>query len=144
MEGDASIPAPAERLQEFRRRLVGVPPFGNFQSAWDGLAKVLEEVEDELTGIPKNPDTSKEAPPDGRMYPPFHKREVASGVSGVRSFRQRKHLTSFGENGAIEICELDKNRQPVLPPLLEKAGADGRHISDYRRSADEQDRTTAR
>ena len=143
MEG-ASIPSPAERLQEFQRRLARVPLFDGFQSAWDGLARVLDEVEDELTGIPKNPDTSKEAPPDGRMYPPFHKREVASGLSGVRSFRQRKHWTSFSENGAIEICELDKNGRPVLPPFFQKAGADGRNISDYRRSPDEQDQTTAK
>ena len=126
-------PSKRERLQEFARRLLGRPAFRDFQSAWDGLAKELTEVEDELSGIEKQ-ETPEEAREDGRMYPPVMRRERASGAPGVRSFRVKNQIVSYADNGAIEIVNIDENGQPNFEnPILEKPGADGRLVSDYRR-----------
>jgi len=55
-------------LDEYFRRLdKGSAP----SSADDALQRVnrtLDEVEDELSGVPRNPNPGLE--PDGRMYPP--------------------------------------------------------------------------
>src|SRR5438128_1131862 len=101
-----SIP---ERLREFLRRLGARPPFRDFESAWEGLAEDLTEVEDEFSGIERQ-EAAGEAREDGRMYPPLKKREVPSGAPGVRSFRVKRHLVSCADNGAIEIVNV-KNGQ---------------------------------
>jgi len=123
-----------ERLKEFCRRLLARPAFGGFDEAWEGLAKEMTEVEDDLSGIAKQ-EGSGEAREDGRMYPPLMKREVASGAAGVRSFRVKWHLVSYGENGAVEIVNIDRTtHKPIFEkPVLKKPGADGRLVSDYRR-----------
>jgi hypothetical protein len=121
-----------DRFREFIRRLTAVAPFSTFQEAWAGLAGALDGVEDEFSGIKKNPDQTNEAPPDGRMYPPHPKREVSSGAAGVRSFRQKAHLTSFADNGAIEVVKIKDARPVQGPPDLDKAGSDGRRVADYR------------
>lgn len=88
-------------------------------------------MEDELSGIPRNFDESKEAPPDGRMYPPHVGREEASNAVGVRSFRTRKHLNSYAENGAIEILDVLYGNPIRDPPVIDKPGADGRRVNDF-------------
>lgn len=124
---------PRERLEEFFRQLRKRAPFTSFDEAWSGLAEILHGVEDEFSGIPRNMDESVEAPSDGRMYPPHTLREQPPAFDGVRSFRQKKHLTFFASNGAIEIVDV-KGGQPMLDqPVFEKAGADGRRVADYRR-----------
>src|SRR5580704_7216946 len=124
---------PHERLNEFFHRLTEMSPFGSFDDAWAGLATELHKVEDELSGIPRNFEEVNEAPPDGRMYPPHMKREVRSDAPGIRSFRQKRHLTSFADNGAIEIVEV-RDGAPLLDhPVFEKPGAEGRRVADYRR-----------
>jgi hypothetical protein len=122
----------SERLDEFIRRVDSRPAFNSFQTAWDGVAEELDDVEDSFSGITKNPDQTVEAPPDGRIYPPHLTREVPSGAQGVRSFRQKGHLTSFAENGAVEIVKVKDGRPVDGKPVLDKAGSDGRRVSDYR------------
>jgi hypothetical protein len=77
-------------------------------------------VEDELTGIPYDPDSWRE---DGRIYPP--QRDNMRQVPGhphVARFRSRKHSTYVGMNGSLEIVSLGGTVQ------IRKPGADGRHV----------------
>jgi hypothetical protein len=90
-----------ERFEEFCRRLQGMPRARSFAEAYEQLCSILNEVEDELTAIPFNPDNWQT---DGRMYPPQpdSMREV-DGHPEVRRFRSRAHNTFIGDNGSIEI-----------------------------------------
>jgi len=57
-----------ERLALVYQRLDQMPPPTTAQEAFDRLNTVLEEVEDEYSGVPKNPNPGLKF--DGRMYPP--------------------------------------------------------------------------
>jgi hypothetical protein len=58
-----------ERLQEFYRRLLELPPFASHDVAFAAISQVLTDVEDELSGVPRDP-TEMPKRTDGRMYPP--------------------------------------------------------------------------
>lgn len=113
-----------ERLDEFFRRLIAAPAARNRDEALDLIGRILAEVEDELTGIPKDPDPPRR-PTDGRMYPPLADsiRDVP-GKPQVKRFRSRAHNTLIGINGAIEIRAIPDKLQ------LTKAGADGRKVEE--------------
>ncbi len=113
-----------ERLKEFFRRLAAAPGARNRDEALELIDRVLNEVEDELSGIPRDP----EPPPyrsTGRMYPPKTDsiRDVP-GKSLLKRFRSTAHNTFIGDNGAIEIR--------AIPDKFEfsKPGADGRKVED--------------
>jgi hypothetical protein len=110
-----------ERFAEFLRRLGSAPPASGFEEAYDQLCAVLNEVEDEMTSIPFNPDAWQT---DGRMYPPQSDslREVDQHPK-VKRFRSRAHNTFVRENGAIEI-----QTAPGAETLFTKPGADGKGV----------------
>ena len=117
----SSIPPQSARLQEFFARLGSCRPFTSFEEAYEGLVSTLEAVEDELTGIPNNPQNWKT---DGRLYPPqrdnwFEVREH----SGITRMRTKAHNVFVASNGAIEIRTV-KTDQVVFS----KAGSDGRKV----------------
>jgi hypothetical protein len=56
-----------ERLAIYFERLKAAPPATSAQEAIELINKTLDEVEDEYSGIPKNPNPSLKF--DGRMYP---------------------------------------------------------------------------
>jgi hypothetical protein len=81
----------------------------------------LNAVEDELTDIPYNQETSDT---DGRLYPPL--RENLRDVKGhpqVRRHRHRLHVTFFGANGAVEIQQVQTG-----DVCFQKPGQDGRGV----------------
>ena len=113
----------AERLAEFFRRLEAALPAESSQEAFDQLAAVLNEVEDEMTTIANQPELWQT---DGRMYPPQpDSARSVEGHPGVTRFRSRGHNTFIGKNGAIEIQEVASNRL-----LFSKSGADERGVWD--------------
>ena len=57
----------SERLAEFFRRLMQAPPARSYDEAFGQVSRILNEVEDELSGVEYN---MKNAGFDGRMYPP--------------------------------------------------------------------------
>lgn len=83
----------------------------------------MRNVEDELSGIPENPDAAT-SPPDGRMYPPHDRYERNSGSSRARLFKQTGHETWFGENGAIKIRRSDGVVE------IDKPGANNQTVTD--------------
>ena len=84
------------------------------------IARLLTEVEDEFTDIPRNPEAWMT---DGRMYPPQEdsRRKVPENERVTR-FRSRGHNTFIGRNGAIEIRTVEGDI------LFVKAGADGKNV----------------
>ena len=115
------VPKP-DRFREFLERLQSAPPAESFKEAFQQIANILNEVENELTEIPFNPESWQT---DGRMYPPrmdSMRRESPT----IRRFRSRAHNTCIGDNGAIEIQEATGDRR-LLPS---KPGIDGRMVRD--------------
>ena len=119
--GSELNPPRSERIAEFLRRLAAAPAANNAADAYRLLCDTLNEVEDQLTSIPfdlSNSDT------DGRLYPPLADNiRAVPNYSLVKRYRHRAHNTYIGENGSIEIRPV-----PDGPPLLSKAGNDGRGV----------------
>jgi hypothetical protein len=110
----------AERLREFYRRLREAPDSASLDEALEQLTRILDSVEDEMFGVPRDPANWLR---DGRIYPP--QRDSARPVPDhprVTRFRSRKHSTFIGANGAVEIV----SSQGLVE--LRKAGADGRGV----------------
>lgn len=118
------------RLEVYYHRMRTAPPVSNHDEAMQLMAKTLNGVEDEFSGVPYDPS---EAGNDGRMYPPdprFPARRVSA--PGVRVYRQRGHVTYVADNGAIETREVQAGADgPVEYTVLDKPGNDGRRVSDY-------------
>jgi len=114
----------AERFEEFLRRLLAAPAAASASEALSQIGAVLNQVEDELTDIPFDPDSWQD---DGRMYPPRPDAERLVPSSEVlRRFRSRGHNTFVSRSGAIEIRDLAGNIVAL------KAGADGRTVESWR------------
>lgn len=111
------------RLKMIEARLSDAAPFAGGAQARRRLEQIMKEVEDEFSGIPENPNAAT-SPPDGRMYPPNDNFEVMSNIPSVRVFRQLRHRTSFGDNGALRITKSDGSL------MVDLAGEDGRFIGD--------------
>lgn len=107
------------RLKEIYARLFAAHPFSDLANARRALEDVMRAVEDEMSGIPENLNSST-GQTDGRMYPPHDDYEMKTGTREVRTFRHKAgHRTSFGSNGAIQITGIDG----VV--ILDLPGADG-------------------
>lgn len=108
----------ALRFEEFIRRLRSALPAESAEQALELISSVLNQVEDELSGIPFRPDQWQD---DGRMYPP--QSDSARDVEGrpdLTRYRSRNHDTWIATNGAILIRSHDTGRI-----ALDKTGADG-------------------
>jgi hypothetical protein len=114
-----------ERLAEIVRRLTLAAPFGSGAEARLALEEIMRIVEDELSGVPENPDAAF-ALPDGRMYPPHDRFEIASEWPQIQIFKQTRHRTYFGANGAMKI---ESSEGTVM---IDLRGRDGRSIGDLR------------
>jgi hypothetical protein len=111
-----------ERLEEFMRRMTASEPRSTFDDAYELLCDTLNEVEDELSGVPYNPDMWST---DGRLYPPqpdSFRKDCKDHPSVVR-LRTRGHNIFIAQNGAIEIQKL--NGEGVI---FQKPGADGKGV----------------
>lgn len=116
------IPTKSTRIREFFRRLNEAPRTSTAEEALDSIIILLNEVEDELTGIPYNPWKWRT---DGRMYAPLPDRigPVFGEPKLIRALATR-HTVYISINGAILIRE--KNGGIAL----DKDGADGKKVRD--------------
>lgn len=106
----------------FLERLESAPPASTPDGALDLLAKTLNSVEDEHSGVANNPEAWES---DGRMYPPMeaNRRDVPDRPS-LRRYRSAKHNTFTGLNGSIRVQDLSGKI------MLDKPGSDGRKTHD--------------
>jgi hypothetical protein len=119
------IPIP-KRLDEFFRRLLAAPAASKGTEVRKQLEDVLTQVEDELSGIPFDPNFREQKKPDGRMYPPQDDRgRPEPGHADVRRYRTTGHQVFIRENGAILIREVASRTV-----VLNKPGKDGKEVFD--------------
>ncbi len=115
-----SVPSKSERIAELFRRLAAAPPAATAEEAKSLVDNTLNDVEDELTGIPFDASAWQT---DGRLYPAQEdSRRPVAGRPEVVRYRHRSHYTYLGANGAIEITSLSQE------VLFRKVGADGNYI----------------
>jgi hypothetical protein len=112
-----------ERLAEFLRRLGSAPAAKAFEEAYSQICNILNEVEDELTAIPNEPENWQT---DGRLYPPkLDNVRTVPSEGAIKRFRSVGHNTFIGENGSIEI-EVIQTKEVIFS----KAGEDGRKVHE--------------
>ena len=122
-----------ERLREIMNRLRAASPFSDGQQARAELARIMREVEDELSGIPEDLNAAAALTTDGRMYPADDRFEKTSGSPQVRLFRQKRHQTWIGQNGALKIASWQGTIEIDLP------GADGHTVDSLLEATHELD-----
>lgn len=108
-----------DRLAEFFRRLTEAPAAQTADAAKELLAGVLNEVENEMTDIPYDPEQWAS---DGRLYPVLDD-NWEDLPDGRWVGRSRGHQTFVGANGAIEIKRRSDGHVEFAKP-----GADGKGV----------------
>jgi hypothetical protein len=91
-----------ERLEEFYRRLATAPPLPSAEDALQQLCTILEDVENELSGIPRQEPPPVPGRSDGRMYPPqpdFTTRHDDGQITAIT----KNHFIEIAANGEIVI-----------------------------------------
>lgn len=120
------LPPKRERLAEFFRRLAAAPTPSSHDEAYRLLCATLDQVEDELTGLPNEPTRWREL---NRMFPPQPDRMVRVTGCCVRRYNSRQQVTYIAESGALEIRSLSlRNGLPEIQFF--KAGMDGKSICE--------------
>jgi hypothetical protein len=110
-----------ERIVELVRRLEASPAAGNAHDALRLVTTILEEIEDQHSGIPNDPSSPMA---DERIWPPITKYHFSiDSHPDLDGYRQRGHETIIGANGAIFI----RTRRDARV-ILDKAGQDGRKV----------------
>ena len=108
----------------FLARLAAAPPASSEEEAVALLNRVLDAVEDELSGIPFDAAAARQLVTDGRMYGPHP--AFASpwkGRADITRYAHARHDTFVQTNGAFLI----RLRRPPKV-LLSHPGADGRAV----------------
>jgi len=121
--GEHEIPSRQDRLAEFFRRLAAAPPATTGEAAYQLLCDLLNQVEDELTGLPFEPENWAAS---GRLYPPQVDRMSRVGMTGIMRFDHLRHVTYIAPNGAILI----RRKWKITDEQLNKAGCDGKSVID--------------
>lgn len=119
-------PSKAERLAEIFRRLHAADRVASFEDAYHLLCSTLEQVEDELSGLPNEPERWMTL---DRMFPPQSDRMSSVEGCDVKRFDNVRHITYIAANGAIEVRS--KRRQEGVGEVhFSKPGFDGRSVTD--------------
>ena len=111
-----------ERVDIFLQRLELAPPVSSPEEAIALMRAILEAVEDEFSGVVRNPDPSWTLSKDGRMYPPKKEYIHPDGHDGAKIAETSGHLIKLGADGSIII--LHKNSDGIVDRTeLMKPGA---------------------
>ena len=111
-----------ERIALFYQRLGGLPAFESHDQALAEIARTLTEVEDEHSGVAREP-SDMPVVTAGRMYPPVSAYARETDIPGVIKYTQKGHWTYISEDGAVLIV----NRRTEKAEF-EKPGSAGRRI----------------
>ncbi|MFE7932786.1 hypothetical protein ACFU6S_29490 [Streptomyces sp. NPDC057456] len=108
-----------ERLALVYERLDELRPPKTAEEALQQLNSTLEEVEDEFSGVPKNPNPGLKF--DGRMYPPrddFINRDSDGGITAVT----KGNIVQIWADGSMVIRQRitgEENYRRGWPPVEE-------------------------
>jgi len=78
-----------------------MPGANNADDALADLNRTLDAVEDQFSGVPRNPSPGET--PDGRMYP-AQADNIMPGNGGY-VVRSRGHVTTIGADGSIRVVD---------------------------------------
>lgn len=123
----AETPSKTERLAEFFQRLQGLAPASSFEEAYQQLCGTLDQVEDEMSGLPNEPERWMTL---DRMFPPQSDRMSRVAGCDVERFDNLRHITYISANGAIEI-RWKRRKGGAIETHLSKVGADGKSIIEF-------------
>ena len=103
MSSDAAKPASLrDRIEEIYHRLGRLPRATSAMDAFQQLCEIVDQVEDEMSGIPKQHPPPWPSMPDGRMYCPSDD-FVMQRDDGSLLALTRGHRIEIHANGAIRI-----------------------------------------
>ncbi len=91
------------------------------------LCETLDQVEDELSGLPNKPEPSMTL---DRMFPPQADRISTVEGYDLKRLDSLRHITYIAGNGAMEIRLKRRPKDGSDVAQFSKPGADGRSISD--------------
>jgi hypothetical protein len=98
------VPPRLVRLAEVCRRLAERLPASSSEEALEILILTMNEVEDEWSGTPYDPENWST---DGRLYPPVPAgMRPVPGKPEVTRWRSKAHNTYVRANGALEIVSV--------------------------------------
>lgn len=120
------IPSKLERLTEIFRRIGDAQLCSTFDEAYQLLCRTMDEVEDELTPYPNEPDRWMQL---DRLFPPQMDRMSSVKGCDIKRFDSRRHVTYIADNGAMEVRSLRVVDGEVKVHFT-KTGNDGRSVSD--------------
>jgi len=126
MGEEGQIPPKVDRLAEIFRRTGESPPCSTFQEAFELLCRTMDEVEDELTPYPNEPDRWMELP---RLFPPQMDRMSSVPGCDMKRFDNLRHVTYVADNGAMEVRSL-RVVKGAINVHFTKRGSDGRSVCD--------------
>ncbi|MEZ5944355.1 MAG: hypothetical protein R3C18_23450 [Planctomycetaceae bacterium] len=124
--GEGQTPSKADRLAEIFRRMSAAPACSTFDKAYELLCKTIDEVEDELTDYPNEPDRWMQLQ---RLFPPQMDRMSSVQGCDLKRFDNRRHVTYIASNGAMEVRSLRVVDGEVCIHFT-KAGSDGQSVCD--------------
>lgn len=90
-----------ERLAVFFQRLAAAPPANSATEALALVCRLIEEVENEFSPIPRSDPPPRRA--TGRMYPPLAD-YIFSEPGGSLRAETRRHTMRFAADGSIRIA----------------------------------------
>ena len=111
-----------ERLEVFFERLNALPPFNSHDEALAAIDRVMTAVEDELSGIARDPSGMPEVT-GGRLYPPVPAYARDCDLPGVTRYVQKRHFTYISDMGAVLILSRDGSK------AFEKTAGNGTRIN---------------
>jgi hypothetical protein len=127
-----------ERLTELWRRLRELTPCSSFQEMREQLDITLNQVENELTPFPYDPnqlDPSRQWEPTDRMYAIQDDNiDDMPGNPLVKRMKSAGHNAFIGANGSIEVRSKKRpDGSRAIPPqtgalVFARAGRDGRGV----------------
>lgn len=124
MEG---TPSKTERLAEFFRRLSEAGAASSFDGAYQLLCSTLAQVEDEMSGLPNEPERWMTL---DRMFPPQSDRMSSVEGCDVKRFENLRHISYIAAKGAIEIRS-KRRRNGAIEVHFSKAGSNGQSLNDF-------------
>ena len=109
-----------ERLNRIYEEINAKAPAASETTAFQQLCDAIKNVEDKCSGAPNVPQNWQD---DGRLYPP-QSDSIVESTQKVTTYRNARHFTTIGFNGAIQIKRKDGT------VIFSKAGADGQEVEN--------------